>query len=186
MSLVRISNRVISCFEEEATSPLLHHNILPIFMSIGAISSCLMSLVQGHFTCQSFALTGCLIHVLLTTKDFICISSTYFAETYLFFQLSLSTSLSAYIRTGFANFIDEWSHCDFCFTKFGVILEYLESSITTEKVIFRLSSMWSWHVYTIVYTWKAQIHDGSHRVNFDRNLPSSCFVVQYNSLILMI
>ena len=36
-------------------------------------------------------------------------------------------------------------------------------------------------------TWKAQIHDGSHRViNFDCNLPSSCFVVQYNSLILMI
>ena len=35
-------------------------------------------------------------------------------------------------------------------------------------------------------TWKAQIHDGGHRVNFDRNLPSSCFVVQYHSLILMI
>ena len=54
----------------------------------------------------------------------------------------------------------------------------------------------SWHVYTIVrdtrsncggpLTWKAQIHDGGHRVNFDHNLPSSCFVVQYNSLILMI
>ena len=37
-----------------------------------------------------------------------------------------------------------------------------------------------------VLTWKAQIHDGGHRVNFDRNLPSSCFVVQYNSLISMI
>ena len=35
-------------------------------------------------------------------------------------------------------------------------------------------------------TWKAQIHDGGHRVNFDRNLPSSCFVIQYNSLISMI
>ena len=35
-------------------------------------------------------------------------------------------------------------------------------------------------------TCKAQIHDGGHRVNFDRNLPSSCFVVQYNSLISMI
>ena len=91
--------------------------------------------------------------------------------------------------SGFANFIDEWSQCDFCFTNFGVILEYLESS-------FRLSSTWSWHVYTIVrdtrsswggpLTWKAQIHDGGHWVNFDRNLPSSCFVVQYNSLILMI
>ena len=23
--------------------------------------------------------------------------------------------------SGFANFIDEWSHCDFCFTNFGVI-----------------------------------------------------------------
>ena len=34
-------------------------------------------------------------------------------------------------------------------------------------------------------TWKAQIHDGGHRVN-DRNLPSFCFVVQYNSLISMI
>ena len=81
-----------------------------------------------------------------------------------------------------------WSQFDFCFTNFGVILEYLESSI-------RLSSTWSWHVYTIVrdtrsscggpLTWKAQIHDGGHRVNFDRNLPSSCFVVQYNSLISM-
>ena len=91
--------------------------------------------------------------------------------------------------------IDEWSHCDFCFTNFGVILEYLESSITKKKAIFRLSSTWSWHVYTIVrdtrsscggpLTWKAQIHDGGHQVNSDRNLPSSYFVVQYNSLILM-
>ena len=30
-------------------------------------------------------------------------------------------------NSGFANFIDEWSHCEFCFTNFGVILEYLES-----------------------------------------------------------
>ena len=101
------------------------------------------------------------------------------------------------LQTGFANFIDEWSQCDFCFTNFGVILEYLESSITTKKAIFRLSSTWSWHVYTIVrdtrnsrggpLTWKAQIHEGGDRVNFERNLPSSCFVVQYNnSLILMI
>ena len=30
-------------------------------------------------------------------------------------------------------------------------------------------------------TWKAQIHDVGHRVTSDRNLPSSCFVVQYNS-----
>ena len=69
------------------------------------------------------------------------------------------------------------------------MLEYLESSI-------RLSSTWSRHVYTIVrgtrsscggpLTWKAQIDDGGHRVNFDRNIPSSCFVMQYNSLILMI
>ena len=91
-------------------------------------------------------------------------------------------------HTGFANFIDEWSQCDFCFTNFGVILEYLESSI-------RLSSTWSRHVCTIVrdtrsscggpLTWKAQIHDGSQRVNFDCNLPSSCFVVQYSSLISM-
>jgi len=70
--------------------------------------------------------------------------------------------------TGFANFIDEWSQCDFYFTNLGVILEYLESSI-------RLSSTWSWDVYTIVrdtrsscrgpLTWKAEIHDGGHRVN---------------------
>ena len=70
------------------------------------------------------------------------------------------------------------------------------SAPATKNAIFRLSSTWSWHVYTIVrdtrstcsgpLTWKAQIHDGGHRVNFDRNLPSSCFVVQYNSLILMI
>ena len=96
------------------------------------------------------------------------------------------------IITGFANFIDEWSHCDFCFTNFGVILEYLESSTTTKKAIFRLSSTRSWHVYTIVrdtqsscggpLTCKAQIHDGG----FDRNLPSSCFVVLYNSLMLML
>ena len=31
-----------------------------------------------------------------------------------------------------------------------------------------------------------QIHDSGHRVNFDGNLPSSCFVIQYNSLISMI
>ena len=51
--------------------------------------------------------------------------------------------ISSMIFSGFANFIDEWSQCDFYFTNFGVILEYLESSI-------RLSSTWSWHVYTIV------------------------------------
>ena len=94
MLLIRISNRVISCFEEKTTSLLLHH-ILPIFMSIVAISSCLMTLVHGHVTCQSFGLTGRLIHVFLGTKNFICISSTYFAETYLFFQLSMSTILSS-------------------------------------------------------------------------------------------
>ena len=47
---------------------------------------------------------------------------------------------------GFANFIAEWSQCDFCFTNFGVILKYLESSITTKKAKFRLSSMWSGRV----------------------------------------
>ena len=39
--------------------------------------------------------------------------------------------------TRFANFIDEWSQCDFCFANFGVILEYLESSITTKKSHFQ-------------------------------------------------
>ena len=38
---------------------------------------------------------------------------------------------------GFANFIDEWSQYDFCFTNFGVILEYLELSITTKKSQFQ-------------------------------------------------
>ena len=38
--------------------------------------------------------------------------------------------------SGFANFIDEWIQCDFCFTNSGVILEYLDSSITTKKAIF--------------------------------------------------
>ena len=92
-------------------------------------------------------------------------------------------------QTGFANSIDEWSQFDFCFTNFGVILEYLESSITTKKATFRLSSKVSWHVYTIVrdtrsscggpLTWKAQIHGSIHRANFDSNLPPSCFVMQY-------
>ena len=36
-------------------------------------------------------------------------------------------------NTGFANFLYEWSQCDFWFTNFGVILENLESSITTKK-----------------------------------------------------
>ena len=66
---------------------------------------------------------------------------------------------STVVLPGFANLIDEWSHCDFCFTNFGVILEYLESSITTKKAILRLSSTWSWHVYTIVrdtkYLWRS-------------------------------
>ena len=29
-------------------------------------------------------------------------------------------------------------------------MEYLESSITTKKAIFRLSSTWSWRVYVVV------------------------------------
>ena len=40
-------------------------------------------------------------------------------------------------QAGFANFIDEWSQCDFCFTNFGVIFEYLESSITTKKTFLQ-------------------------------------------------
>ena len=68
------------------------------------------------------------------------------------------------------------------------------SQVSQQKKPF--SSMWSCHAYTIVrdtrsscggpLTWKAQIHDGSHGVNFDRNLPTSCFVVQYYPLISMI
>ena len=88
-------------------------------------------------------------------------------------QFKVAQNPLFYLRgTGFANFIDVWRQCDFCFKNFGVILEYLESSITLKKAIFRLSSTWSWHVYTIVrdtrsscggpLTWKAQIHDGGH------------------------
>ena len=60
-------------------------------------------------------------------------------------ELQICIQLSKLV-TGIANFIDEWSHCDFCFTSFGVMLENLESSITMKKAIFRLSSTWSWHV----------------------------------------
>ena len=73
------------------------------------------------------------------------------------YKLSRGFILSM-IFSGMANVIDEWSQCDFYFTNFGVILEYLESNI-------RLSSTRSWHVYTIVrdtrsscggpLTWKA-------------------------------
>ena len=42
---------------------------------------------------------------------------------------------SLFNSPGFTNFIDEWSQCDICFTNFGDILEYLESSITTKKAI---------------------------------------------------
>ena len=45
----------------------------------------ILSYVTGSRPChlsQSFGLTGHLIHVFLGTKDFISISSAYFAETY--------------------------------------------------------------------------------------------------------
>ena len=45
------------------------------------------------------------------------------------------TTQNVKTTTGFANFIDEWSQSDFFFTNFGVILEYLESSITTKKAV---------------------------------------------------
>ena len=66
-------------------------------------------------------------------------------------ELSKSLIIYTYVEVnvpGFANFIDELSQCDFCLTNFGVILEYLESSI-------RLSSTWSWHVFVVVqfYPW---------------------------------
>ena len=65
------------------------------------------------------------------------------------------------IITGFANFIDEWSHCDFCFTNFGVILEYLESSITTKKfpargpLMYTLSS--GIHKVAVAVRWPAKL-----------------------------
>ena len=88
-------------------------------------------------------------------------------EVYFSIQSYIFTGLYI-IVSGFANVIDKWSQCDFGFTNVGVILEYLESSITMQKAIFRPCSTWSWHVYTIVkdtqssclLTWKAQIHDG--------------------------
>ena len=36
-------------------------------------------------------------------------------------RLSITCSVKKKMTSGFANFIDEWSHCDFCFTNFGVI-----------------------------------------------------------------
>ena len=38
------------------------------------------------------------------------------------------SSTGRILYTGIANFIDEWSHCDFRFPIFWVILENLESS----------------------------------------------------------
>ena len=42
---------------------------------------------------------------------------------------------------------------------------------------------WGIHEVAVAVRWPG---NGGHRVNFDRNLPSSGFVVQYNSLISMI
>ena len=73
-----------------------------------------------------------------------------------------------------------------------IFILVLFSVALREGAIFRLSSTWTWHVYTIVrdtqsscggpLTWKAQIHEGGHWVNFDRNLPSTCLSC---SIILM-
>ena len=75
-------------------------------------------------------------------------------------------------------------------------MEYLESSITMKKAKQTFQHVVLARIYTIVrdtqsscggpLTWKAQIHDGGHRANFDRNLASSCFVMHYNSFISMI
>ena len=69
-------------------------------------------------------------------------------------------------------------------------------SLKQKKVKFKPSIKLNHNIYPIMrdtqsscggpLTWKAQIYDGGHRVNFDCNLPSSCFAVQYNSLISMI
>ena len=52
------------------------------------------------------------------------------------FKQLTSLAYKIYLATsGFVNFIDEWSQCDFHLTNFGVILEYLESTITMEKTV---------------------------------------------------
>ena len=64
---------------------------------------------------------------------------------------------------GFANFIDEWSQCDFCFTNFGVILEYLEYH--NEKTSFIPYSLVSFsHSYTVI-----ESTNSSPNLNHDPN-----------------
>ena len=62
------------------------------------------------------------------------------------------------------------------------------SQVSHRKKPNRLSSTWSWHVYTIVRDTRSSCGGPlpgklKSMMAFDRNLPSSCFVVQYNSLI---
>ena len=93
------------------------------------------AVIKGHEVCNSVELTWRYRwSKLKANRDTINFYEILQVDLYL---------LQQELQTGFANFIDEWSQCDFCFTNFGVILEYLESSI-------RLPSTWSWHVYTIV------------------------------------
>ena len=51
-----------------------------------------------------------------------------------------------------ANFIDEWSQCDLRFTYFGVILEYLESIITTKRAMY-ITLSWGIHEIAVAVRW---------------------------------
>ena len=62
-----------------------------------------------------------------------------------------------YTWAGFANFIDEWSQCDFRFTKFGAILEYLESSITMENGPGMYTLSWGIDKVAVVVRWPGKL-----------------------------
>ena len=80
------------------------------------------------------------------------------------YNLSLCVDLLA-SWTGFANVIDGWSQFDFFFTNFGVILEYLESSMTTKKpfsdFLARGPGMntlsWGIHEVAVVVRWPGKL-----------------------------
>ena len=70
-------------------------------------------------------------------------------------------------------------------------LQPMNKRMKSKFKLLHINNFWGtlsdkWSSCGGLLTRKAQIHGGGHRVNFDHNLPSSCFVVQYNSLISMI
>ena len=122
--------------------------------------------------------SGCLPHKSNQREPFFCLTQNFCTGKVKPIPLSGVSKYQCSETNRVCNSIDKWCQFDFCFTNFGVILEYLESSITTKKATFRLSSKTvSWHVYTTMrdtrsscggpLTWKAQIHGSIHRANFD-------------------